>query len=550
MDLLFYPVITGAILLPVAWVLRRHGDHLEALALGAAFGVLVWAGIGLARFFLVLPLSAARLTGLLALAGAAVALVILLAALAPAPHSAMATLARTRRPINRPFLLAILAAVALTLGMEASLPHLDLAERYYDWFVHFDLARVFHTGTAADLTRHWGDATLTTRTPLYNLLGSVALTVLGDRFTVFQVLTAAVAWLWILPFALLARRLLKGWAPAVTALAAISPLVLHTTTYASSKGLVTFFALFALERFLVLREAPPATVMSVSLQLGLFCAGTVMSHSGFVGFPLALLAMYAWDLVRRRRLWRGLAMTVVSGALVVIPWYAWAIAEYGLQAGVFGYPRAPYASVLRWLFDRLLILPTSFWPLTLPLDRYVVQPLETYFLLYIGTATGVLGLVFLFRAMAQNLNRRTRIYLGPIEWPLLCFAGVGILVADVLHEGVLSNNAGTFCIPGMLALLLLAVRANPLTRFFVVASLIEMTVFEVAVLLWVWSPAGSGRPNAQVAQLHQLRVLGQDVLVFGLLLMAAGITAAVVCVWPWIRRPSEVASDRPQAVAV
>lgn len=547
MDLLFYPVIAGAILLPVAWVLRRHGDHLEALALGAGYGVLVWAGIGLGRFFLVLPPGAARLAGLLALA-ACVALVILLVALARAPHTTAIPAGGSQR-ITRPFLLAILAAVALTLGMEASLPHFDLAERYYDWFVHFDLARVFQTATAADLTRHWGDATVTTRTPLYNLLGSVALTVFGDRFTVFQVLTAAVAWLWILPFALLARRLLKGWAPAVTGLAAISPLVLHTTTYASSKGLVTFFALFALERFLALREAPPDRVLSLSLQLGLFSAATVMSHSGFVGFPLALMAMYAWDVTRRRRPWPGLGVTAVTGALVVIPWYAWAIAQYGLQAGVFGYPRAPYASVLRWFFDRLLILPTSFWPLTLPPDRYLVQPLETTFLLYIGTATGVLGLVFLFRAMAQNLNHRTRINSGPIEWPLLCFAAVGILVADVLHEGVLSNNAGTFCIPGMLALLVLAVRANPLTRFFVVASLIEMTVFEVAVLLWVWSAAGSGLGNAQVAQANHLRFLGQDTLVVGLLLLAAGMAAAAVCVWPWIRTPAEVASGRPPAVA-
>jgi hypothetical protein len=274
-----------------------------------------------------------------------------------------------------------------------------------------------------------------------------------------------------------------------------------------------------------------------------------MSHSGFVGFPLALVAMYAWDVVRRRRPWLGLATTALTGALVAIPWYAWAIAQYGLQAGVFGYPRAPYASVLRWLFDRLLILPTSFLPLTLPPERYVVQPLETYFLLFIGTATGLLGLVFLFRALAQNLNQRTRLHAGPAEWPLLGFAIAGILVADVLHEGVLSNNASTFCVPGMLALLLLAVRANPLTRFFEVVSLVEMVVFEVVVLIWVWSPAGSGLLNAQVAQAHNLRFLGQDTLDAGLLLVAAGFAAAMVCIWPRVRRPVEVASDRPGTAA-
>ena len=552
LDLLFYPVIGGAVLLPAAWVRRRLGDPLEALALGAGYGVLLWAGVGLARFFLVLPSSTARTIGLVALAASAGALVIISLPLWGRARVGATKLLPPLGDQGRgtpPFLLAIVAAAALTLGLEASLPHFDLAERYYDWFVHFDLARVFHSATAVDLARHWGDATVTTRTPLYNLLASVALTVFGDRFSVFQVLTAAVAWLWILPFALLARRLLNSWAPAVTALAAISPLVLHTTTYASSKGLVTFFALLALERYLALREAPPDRVLLLSLQLGLFSAATVMSHSGFVGFPLALVAMYAWEVIRRRRPWRGLATTALTGALVAIPWYAWAIAQYGFQAGVFGYPRAPYASVLRWLFDRLLIPPTSFLPVTLPLERYVVQPLETYFLIYIGTATGALGLVFLFRALAQNLNRHTRIHAGRVEWPLLCFAVAGILVADVLHEGVLSNNASTFCVPGMLALLLLAVRANPLTRFFVVASLVEMTVFEVVVLLWVWSPASSGLLNAEVAQANHLRFLGQDALAAGLFLVATGLVAAAACVWPWIRMPAEAASGRTRSAA-
>src|SRR5205823_5695490 len=211
MDLLFYPLVLAALLLPIIWVGRRHTDHVETLALAAGYGVLGAAAIGLARFFVALPASTPRLAGLLA------------------------------------FGLCVVAAVIL-------------------WKV------------AA--SSHWGEATVTTRTPLYNLVGSLALTYLGDRLAVFQVFTAAVAWLWILPFALLARRLVGGWAPAVTALAGLSPLVLHTTTYASSKGLVTFFALLALERYLALREAPAERVTSLSWQFGLFSAATVMTHSG------------------------------------------------------------------------------------------------------------------------------------------------------------------------------------------------------------------------------------------------------------------------------
>jgi len=549
MDLLFYPLVLAALLLPVIWVGRRHTDHVETLALAAGYGVLGAAAIGLARFFVALPASTPRLAGLLAF-GLCVVAAVILWKVAASSHGDVA-IQRSDTPARRSgalqrirvsLLLAVVSAALLSVGIEASLPHYDLAERYYDWFVHFDLARVFHAATAADLGRHWGEATVTTRTPLYNLVGSLALTYLGDRLAVFQVFTAAVAWLWILPFALLARRLVGGWAPAVTALAGLSPLVLHTTTYASSKGLVTFFALLALERYLALREAPAKSVTSLSWQFGLFSAATVMTHSGFLGFPLALFALFAWDTLRRRRRWRDLLLSTSIAALVAIPWYVWAIAQYGLRAGVFGYPHAPYDSVLRWAFDRFLILPTSLLPLTLPLDRYVAHPIETYFLVFIGTATGLLGVAYLLRALAQNLNRRTRIRAGSLEAPVLWFAAGGILVADLLHEGVVSNNAGTFCVPGLLVLMLLALRANPLTRAFLIVSLVETIAFELAVLWWAWSPAGGGRPNALVAQANHLRFLGQDTLPIGIILLIAGIVLAVVCVWPHIRAQAEAPS--------
>ena len=115
----------------------------------------------------------------------------------------------------------------------------------------------------------------------------------------------------------------------------------------------------------------------------------------------------------------------------------------------------------------------------------------------------------------------------------------GILVADLLHEGVVSNNAGTFCVPGLLVLMLLALRANPLTRAFLIVSLVETIAFELAVLWWAWSPAGGGRPNALVAQANHLRFLGQDTLPIGIILLIAGIVLAVVCVWPHIRAQAE-----------
>src|SRR2546430_17271443 len=66
MDLLFYPLVLAAVLLPVIWVGRRHSDHVETLAVSAGYGVLGASAIGLARFFVALPASNPRLAGLLA----------------------------------------------------------------------------------------------------------------------------------------------------------------------------------------------------------------------------------------------------------------------------------------------------------------------------------------------------------------------------------------------------------------------------------------------------------------------------------------------------
>ena len=76
MDLLFYPLVLAALLLPVIWVGRRHTDHVETLALAAGYGVLGAAAIGLARFFVALPASTPRLAGLLAFGLCVVAAVI------------------------------------------------------------------------------------------------------------------------------------------------------------------------------------------------------------------------------------------------------------------------------------------------------------------------------------------------------------------------------------------------------------------------------------------------------------------------------------------
>jgi hypothetical protein len=217
-----------------------------------------------------------------------------------------------------------------------------------------------------------------------------------------------------------------------------------------------------------------------------------------------------------------------GGLLVALPWYAWAIVQYGLSRTLFSYPLDQYPSVFRWAFDRLLIVVTSGLPITLPLERFLTDPLTSVFLIYVGTATGLLGLGFLLRSLAQNLKPAIRLRGSPSEQPVLIFAGVGFLLADLLHEGVVSNDAATFGIPTFVVLALVMLKANPLTRTGIAIAVTECLLVNTAIVLWVLSPASWGLPNSTAAALYHVRFLGQDLWPIGIVIAIAGCVSCLV----------------------
>src|SRR2546428_2138693 len=129
MDLLFYPLVLAAVLLPVIWVGRRHADHVETLAVAAAYGVLGGAAIGLARFFVALPASTPRLAGLLAFGLCVIAAVILWKvavsshwAVAIQPSDAPARRSGAAPRVRGALPPAVGSAAPVAVGVAASLP--------------------------------------------------------------------------------------------------------------------------------------------------------------------------------------------------------------------------------------------------------------------------------------------------------------------------------------------------------------------------------------------------------------------------------------------
>jgi hypothetical protein len=521
--------MVAALLLPGSALLRRR-EGVDALAWGAALAIIVLGAVSLTRFFLLLPPTAARAAGPAALL-LAVASVFLLArwVRAPRPHGLPAHVPSGLVP-------AILGVALVTLGLEAVLPHYVDTKFYYDWWMHFDLANFYRDPTGFDRL-YLDGGSITARTPLYNLLGALALTVFGDRFAVFQVMTAALGWLWILPTVLVARRLGLARTTPIIAVLGLSPLILHSHTYAWPKGLVAFFALMALERFLALQQQPFGEGGPLAVKLGLLCGATVMAHAGFVGYLLPLAAILAWDVACRRREWTSGAAAAATAVAVVLPWYAWAATQYSWRQALFGYPRFPYTSVAAWLGDHWYTLVSSLLPVDAPIALLTgaLDAHQAYALTYLGTAGGLLGIGFLLWALARNMRRRSRVA-GPHAGPVLAFAATGILVATALLQPLVRDNADAVFIPALVVLALLVFRSAPLSRRHLFLALAEIALVQAVVLPWLWSPASNTQGNAELAAAHGIRFLAPGVWPVGLLLLASGAALCLRGVAPALRR--------------
>ena len=472
MDWVLFPVVTVAILCPALFLQGR--DWLERLAIGAGVGAAVWAAVSLLRFFLLLPASTPRIVGLVCLGAAALSGSLLAVV---AIRSSRLVRSLRARASSQPLWLAIAAALLVTCGVEATVPHFGGALRYYDWWMHFDLARFY--AAPSDLARTYGEnATVTSRTPLYNVLGGMALTMLGNRFGVLQVMTGAVGWLYILPFALLARRLTGGRAALPVAIAAMSPLILQSHTYTWPKGLATFCVLLAVERCMALRAEPLGAKPIIAIHLGLASGLTVMAHAGFAGYLLPAYGWLVWDCWNRRLPARWLVASIGTAVVTILPWYGWAIAQYGLHDAALAYPGSPYASVLSWVLDHILIMVTALVPVAIPLNIAARRGdlLQQYFIMYIGTAVGMFGFGFTLKAIAMNVFPRTRLR-GPTAPLAIALAGAVIVTLLFEKPAWGWTGAGALFIPALLLLLLATMAQSRPTIFQTWVGLAEVLIF-------------------------------------------------------------------------
>jgi|GEM_PF-4091607 len=237
------------------------------------------------------------------------------------------------------FWLLLLGELAL---LELLLPTFGGADWFADWWVHFhrslvygnlvglhDLARTCVEPRLRCVAPVYDNGVLTARTPLYNLLGGIAVGIAGGRLAAYQL--AAAAWGAVLagPVVLLAQRRGRRMARTAGLLLLLNPFLVHLALYPWPKVLTGAFEVLAIYWLCRLRDGVPwaAGAMIAALLLAVFTHTAAVLYLAALGGYLVLRPPPALR-------WQPLlAGTLVVGALI-LPWVVWGTREYGWR-GVF-----------------------------------------------------------------------------------------------------------------------------------------------------------------------------------------------------------------------
>ncbi len=235
-------------------------------------------------------------------------------------------------------LAAGLALAYLSLvGACALLPLFRGSDWFYDWWMHFDEARIF-LGQRPKETVWANGYDLGARTPLFDLATAAVMSWAGGDFAIYQLASALPSIVFLLPTYLLLRELFGRSAARLALL--LGPLnlwMLHNAWFGWPKMLAVYFALLALYfylRSLRLQGIHPEQAAQSFVMFGICGLLGFMTHQVVLVYvaPLGLLSLFmAW---KQRTLPVGVsdvAVLVFTAVLMVGTWYGWLAGNLGVD---------------------------------------------------------------------------------------------------------------------------------------------------------------------------------------------------------------------------
>jgi hypothetical protein len=199
---------------------------------------------------------------------------------------------------------------------------------YGDWWMHYDLAKVYLGQQGTD-TVYFNRYIVSSRTPLFNLFSSYYLGLLGNQFSVYQ-LTSILPEVFLLATIPLLVR--PHQVTIAVILVAFNGHMNSTSIYPWPKILASLYVITAIYFYLDLRKNSRTILLSQSaVGCGLSCGLAILSHPSTVFYVAAMVADNIW--INRRNfvnVLRQLLAPLSIAFVTLLPWILWGISEYGL----------------------------------------------------------------------------------------------------------------------------------------------------------------------------------------------------------------------------
>lgn len=311
-----------------------------------------------------------------------------------------------------------------------------------DWYIHFQKTAIFlHGGPANDFELR---NRVLERPGMMTLIGTYFLGLTGLRFDAFQLTYAWLNILSVLPCCLIARL----FAPRATrnlwtvaAMLICLPMLWVNATYTWTKLLAAFYVLNAI--WFYLRSLRTGDQGRMVAAFAFFAMG-VLTH--LVAIPYAVFAfghylLMVWRTRQRRA--RELTTVTFCGSAILLTWYGWVLARYGLQIllasnntiqlhGAQTFPQVcmKIARNFVWtIFPHPFLWSSGVYEQANRLGfvrDYLFLLYQSNLFLVTGSATGIAAAVIAYRLLRLKGHR------GPLVYTCMALGAIAVVVLAYL----------------------------------------------------------------------------------------------------------------------
>ena len=239
-----------------------------------------------------------------------------------------------RTPRTRQCTMGFACLLVWTLVALSTIRHYSGAGWAGDWLEQFNRSLFFLHHFPKD-SEMFGGYRITSRPPGLNVIAAFAMAMFGDRFQVFQETYTFLNLLLFLPCCLMLPvfgRVRKGAIAVLAAIFACSPWVMVNATYTGAKSFAAFYVVLGIAFYLTGWRKRDRVRTTAAF---LFFAAGLLAHYSAAPYCVFFAAHYLISVFpKRTEKWKELTGIAVAAGVVLVAWFGWTIATYGLQGTV------------------------------------------------------------------------------------------------------------------------------------------------------------------------------------------------------------------------